>query len=184
MAKSKLLLHTCCAVCAAYLSEILKSRFEPAIFFYNPNIQPEEEYKKRKEAAENLAEIYQLDFQEGACETAEWFDEVRGLEQEPEGGKRCEICFKMRLLKTASAAKAQNINYFATTLSASPYKNEGIIDRIGQDIAAEFGIHFVKSTDFNLNKKELWQKTRELAKKYNFYHQNYCGCLFSKPSFS
>ncbi|MDP2934390.1 MAG: epoxyqueuosine reductase QueH [bacterium] len=177
--KSKIILHTCCAVCGAFLAEKLKENFEPAIFFYNPNIWPKEEYNKRKESAQELARIYNLKFIEGDHEHEKWLGAVKGFEKEPEDGKRCEICFKMRLSKAAELAKTERIEYFATTLSISPYKNEKIVNEIGESIRNSSGIKFLKLEDI-CDKKEAWQKTRQLSKEYNFYHQNYCGCEFSK----
>lgn len=177
--KSKIIIHTCCAVCGAYLAEFFKENSEPILFFYNPNIYPLEEYERRKDAIKKLAEIYNLKFIEGDYDTENWNAAIKGFEAEPEGGKRCEICFKMRLDKTAEFAKENDADFFATTLAISPYKNEKIINEIGESIGEKINIKFVKLTELNIDKKELWQKTRELAKKYNFYHQNYCGCIFS-----
>lgn len=178
--KAKLLLHVCCAVCGAYLVEILKKDFEPVIFFYNPNIHPEEEYSKRKASAQKLAEVYGIEFTEGNYDTGNWFEKVKGFEKEPEGGARCPICFTMRLEKTARIAREKNIGFFTTTLAVSPYKNEATTDQLGTDIAANFQLRFVKSSDFNQTKNDIWQKTRKLAREYKFYHQKYCGCVFGR----
>jgi len=178
--KSKILLHTCCAICAVNLVELLKREFEPLIFFYNPNIHPKSEYEKRKESVKKLAKIYNVEFIEGSYEVEKWFKEIKGLEKEPEGGKRCPICFKIRLLKTAKLAKERDIKYFATTLAASPYKDEKIIEKLGKKIAEEFELEFLSLTDFGLEKNASWRRSRQLARKYNFYHQKYCGCVFSK----
>ncbi|HOX21649.1 MAG TPA: epoxyqueuosine reductase QueH [Candidatus Paceibacterota bacterium] len=179
---SKLVLHTCCAVCGAHLCELLKNDFsEILIYFYNPNVHPKEEYEKRKEAGKKLAEIYSLEFVEGEYDDKNWFELVRGLENEPEGGARCPICFEMRLKKTVQLAKERGFTHFATTLAASPYKSEKIVDELAGKIAREFGLEYLSTVAIGaLDKKEIWQKTRELAKKFNFYHQNYCGCLFSQ----
>ena len=180
---SKIILHICCAVCGAYLVDLLKKNFaEVLLYFYNPNIFPKEEYERRKEAVRNLAEIYHLKLETGPYDQEKWFKEIKGLEKEPEGGKRCEICFLMRLSKTAHFAKEKNFEYFGTTLSISPYKNEKIIEGIGEKIAEKFNLNFLKLTDFQESKKEIWQKTRLLAREFNFYHQKYCGCLFSLKS--
>jgi len=177
----KIVLHTCCAVCGAYSAELLKSKFSQIlIYFYNPNIQPKEEYEKRKESAEKLAEIYHLEFEEGEYEPNKWFEKIKGFEDEPEGGRRCPICFETRLRKTAELTRERGFEHFSTTLAVSPYKNEKIIDELGQKIAAEFNLKFLASSDLGEDKKEIWQKTKELAKKYGFYHQKYCGCVFSQ----
>lgn len=177
----KLILHVCCAVCGAYLCELLKGRFkEIVIYFYNPNIWPKKEYEKRKESAKKLAEIYGLEFIEGEYDIENWNQKIKGLEGELEGGKRCPVCFEMRLRKTAEFAKQRGFDYFATTLAVSPYKSEKVVDEIGGALAQEFGINYLSTAIIgDLNKTEIWQKTRELAKKFEFYHQKYCGCSFS-----
>lgn len=180
MEKSEIILHTCCAVCGAYLAEFLKENFEPILFFYNPNIYPREEYEKRKNAVKKLSEIYGLELIKGDYDTENWNMRIGGLEKEPEGGKRCEICFKTRLSKAAELAEERDADFFTTTLTMSPYKNEKIINEIGDNIAKKMNKKFVRLREFNVDKKELWRKTGELAKKYNFYHQKYCGCEFSK----
>lgn len=179
---SRIVLHTCCAVCGAYFSKFLKEKFrEVLIYFYNPNIHPKEEYNKRKEAVQKLAKIYNFEFKEGVYDKDRWFELVRGLEGEPEGGKRCSVCFEMRLKKAADFAKNNGFQCFATTLFLSPHKDGKVIDEIGKEIAGDLGVNFLAFSELNKDKKELWQKTRELAKKFNFYHQTYCGCVFSFP---
>ena len=180
--KSKIVLHVCCAVCGAYLSEVLKDKFETILFFYNPNIHPEQEYEKRKQSVVRLSEIYNLEFYEGEYDVKHWLQAISGFENEPEGGKRCPICFRERLIKTAELAKKIGADHFITTLAMSPYKDEKQINEIGENIAQQFNLKFVKTTDLDLTKQEAWQKTRQLAKKYEFYHQKYCGCRFSITS--
>ena len=177
--KPKLVLHICCAICGAYLSELLKDRFEIIYYYYNPNIHPEEEYIKRRESVQKLASIYASEFIEGDYEVQEWYQTIAGFEGEPEGGKRCPLCFRMRIAKTAKLALAKGATYFTTTLATSPYKNDDIIGRIGTDIAGDLGLTFLTMADFGESKKDIWAKTRTLAKEYGLYHQNYCGCTFS-----
>jgi epoxyqueuosine reductase len=180
MKESKIILHTCCAVCGAYLCELLKNQFkEVLIYFYNPNIYPKEEYEKRLTSAKKLAEVYDLEFIEGEYDYENWLERIKGMEKEPEGGKRCPICFAMRLEKTAQLAKDKKCGYFTTTLAMSPYKNEKLTDEIGEIIAEENSVRFLESTELNQSKQDIWKKTRELAKKMEFYHQKYCGCQFS-----
>ena len=176
--KPKLILHICCAVCGAYLVELLKNQFEIILYFYNPNIWPKEEYDKRLKAAEKLAEIYQINFQEGEYNYDLWLEKTKGWEGEPEGGKRCLICFRERLEKTAKIAKEEKSLYFTTTLAISPFKDEEVLDEIATLIAKENNLIFLPLSEFG-DKKELWRKTQELSKKYEFYHQKYCGCQFS-----
>lgn len=177
--KPKLVLHICCAICGAYLSELLKDRFEIIYYYYNPNIHPEEEYEKRKASVQQLAAIYGSEFIEGDYEVQEWYKSIAGFEGEPEGGKRCPLCFRLRIERTAKLALAKGATHFTTTLATSPYKNEDIIGAIGTSIAHETGLTFLTMSDFGEPKKDIWAKTRVLAKQHAFYHQNYCGCTFS-----
>lgn len=180
MEKPTIVIHICCAICGAYLCETLKEKYNIILFFYNPNIHPLDEYEKRRDSAKKLAEIYNIEFIEGKYEPEKWLNEVKGLENEPEGGKRCPVCFKMRLLQTALLAKEKNAQYFLTTLAASPFKDENTVNQIGEQLANEFKLKFLKLSELNEDKKQIWQKTRALAKQYNFYHQKYCGCTFSQ----
>lgn len=185
--KEKILLHVCCAICGAALTELLKDKFEVVLYFYNPNVHPQEEYLKRRDAVKSLAEIYNVEFFEGEYDKENWFETVKGLEQEPEGGKRCPVCFKMRLKKAGEFAKQQNCTGFLTTLAMSPYKNEQQINEIALrlDLLAQGKVKFLTIEDLagtdNVAefKKKVWQKSRELARQYQFYHQKYCGCIYS-----
>ena len=140
--KPKLVLHICCSICGAYLSELLKDRFEIIYYYYNPNIHPEEEYEKRKASVQKLAALYNSEFIEGDYAVQEWYKTISGFEGEPEGGKRCPLCFRMRLAKTAQLAVAKGATHFTTTLATSPYKNEDVIGAIGTEIAKELGLSF------------------------------------------
>lgn len=177
--KPKIIIHVCCAVCGSALVELLKERFEPIIFFYNPNIYPKEEYDKRKESVEKLAKLNDVEFVGGNYKNNNWLKQIRGLEKELEGGKRCEVCFKSRLLKVAELAKKSEAVYFTSTLFLNPHKNEALISKIGEKIAGQFGLTFLRFQDLGINKKDFWQKTKEVSKKNKFQHQNYCGCVFS-----
>lgn len=174
----RLVLHNCCAICGVFLTDFFKNQSEKIlIYFYNPNIYPEEEYQKRLESVKKMAEIYQLEFLEEKEKTDYWFEKTKNFKDEPEGGKRCEICFQIRLEKTAQLAKKIGYDSFSTTLGISPYKNLSLINDLGQKIAQKFGLNFITLDE--KNKKEFWQRSKILAKKFNFYHQKYCGCLFS-----
>lgn len=177
--KQKILLHVCCAICGAALVDLLKEQFEIVVFFYNPNIHPEKEYVSRRDSVKSLANIYNLQFIEGEYNKEDWFSLVKGFETEPEGGARCPICFKMRLDKVGSFAKENNCQGFLTTLALSPYKSEEQINNIAKEVSENNNVKFITLKDLNIDKKEVWRKTRELAKQYNFYHQKYCGCIFS-----
>jgi len=159
--KSKVL-HTCCAVCASGAENAI-------LFFFGPNIHPEQEYLKRRESVRKLAKIKGLKLIEAEYNPKTWHKAVKGYEYELEGGKRCSICFTLALYNTALIAKKQKIKRFSTTLLSSPYKNRKIIFEIGNSIAKNLDLEFV-DLDF--------KKDRTLEKE--FYHQKYCGCLYSQ----
>ncbi|MDO5574004.1 MAG: epoxyqueuosine reductase QueH [bacterium] len=173
--KKKLLLHSCCAPCSSYVLAYLKQYFDITVFYYNPNIMPEEEYQKRlSEQKRLLQEAYaEVQFIEGHYEPAVFHKMARGLEQEPEGGARCFRCYELRLRETARLAKENGYDYFATTLSISPHKNATKLNEIGERVGAENGIPHLPS-DFK--KKEGYKQSIELSKKYHLYRQIYCGC--------
>jgi hypothetical protein len=174
--KPTLLLHICCAPCATHTLEQLRKDFNVTGFFYNPNIQPETEFKRRLEETKRLAAI--MDFTVIFLEEGQdkWSESTKGYEDEPEGGQRCSICYKLRLEKTAQYAKAKGFAGFTTTLTISPHKQASIINEIGRELADNYGISFYNA-DFK--KKNGFKKSSELSKKYHLYRQSYCGCLFS-----
>lgn len=173
----KLLLHICCANCGTIPIELLKDEFDLTLFWFNPNIHPLEEYQERLADVRKLSQIYNLRLIEGPYSDKEWFSLVKGLESEPEGGKRCDICFEMRLLKTAQQAKKDGFPWIATTLTIGPQKRAETINRIGQKIANQYQLNFYQA-DFK--KKDGFKKSVILSKKYNFHRQNYCGCVYSQ----
>lgn len=177
---ASLLLHSCCAPCSSYVLEYLSEYFNITVFFYNPNLYPDFEYEKRlKEQIRfiqnypfmNPVSIIEIGFDKKEFNTA-----VKGLEQEREGGMRCESCFKLRLSKTAELAKELNADYFTTTLSISPHKNAALINEIGQSFAKEQGVLFLPS-DFKKNGG--FKRSTVLSKEHNLYRQSYCGCVYS-----
>lgn len=175
----KILLHACCGVCAAQTIKKLKEEFgEVFVYFYNPNIWPEKEYQKRLEAMKQVAQYHGTEFIEEKHNHQEWLEAVRGLEKEPEGGKRCAVCYKIRLEQTAQKSKELGCGLFATTLSISPHKKAEIINKIGRETGERFGAEFYEA-DFK--KQDGFKKTCALAKQLNLYHQNYCGCEFGRP---
>ena len=170
----KVALHICCAVCAAGAVERLMQEGHQVIgFFYNPNIYPEEEYRRRLESARKVAQELSFSLKEGIYVPDEWFKAVASLENEPEGGKRCPVCFKSRLEKTFQFMQESECDAFTTTLTMGSNKSADLIGRIGQEIGGE---KFLKQ-DFK--KKEGFKRAIELAKKWGIYRQNYCGCLYS-----
>lgn len=176
-----LLLHSCCAPCSSYVLEYLSQFFNITIFYYNPNIHPELEYRKRveeqKEFIEKLPVKRKINFIEGKYLPEEFFDIAKGLEEEREGGIRCFKCYELRLKESAKKAKELNFDYFTTVLSISPHKNAEKINEIGEKISQEFQVKFLNS-DFK--KKNGYKRSIELSKDYNLYRQDYCGCVYSQ----
>ena len=177
----RLLLHSCCAPCSSICLSILSNYFHVTVFYYNPNMDTEEEYEKRKNEQKRFIKEYpakyKIDFLDCDYDNETFLSRVKGLESEPERGARCPVCFRLRLEKTASKAKELNYDYFATTLTLSPLKNTKQINEIGLVVGKEIGIPYLVS-DFKKN--DGYKKSIEFSKEYNLYRQNYCGCKFSK----
>ncbi len=175
-----LLLHSCCAPCSTYVILYLSNYFNITLFFYNPNIMPDEEYNKRLEEQKKFIEYIKtknpIRFVEGSYNYKLFLNKVKGLEMEREGSLRCFKCYKLRLEETAKYAKNNNYDYFATTLTVSPYKNAQKINEIGIILGESYKINYLVS-DFK--KKDGYKKSIEISKKYNLYRQSYCGCSFS-----
>ena len=176
-----ILLHSCCAPCSSHVITFLKDYFDITIIYYNPNIYPYEEYKKRKDEqirllneikSKNKLNIIDCDYDNNIYEKT-----IKGLEQEKEGGTRCYKCFWLRLDKTAQIAKENNYDYFSTTLTISPYKNSTVINEIGKELETIYNITWLYS---DYKKKDGYKKSIQLSKEYNLYRQNYCGCIYSK----
>jgi len=173
----KILFHVCCAPCGGYLSKKFFYDFEPVLFFYNPNIWPKEEFDKRLNEIEKFCQKEKIELIIDAKDNQKWFELTKNNKKDKEGGERCKICFQMRLEKTAQQAQALGFKYFSTSLVISPYKNLLAIKSIGEKVAKKFSLEFVVFRD---NEKDsLWQATEKLANQEHFYHQNYCGCLYS-----
>ena len=176
-----LLLHSCCAPCSSYVLEYLSKYFKITVLYYNPNIFPKEEYEYRiNEQARLINElpaINPISFISTDYEPEHFYEIAKGLEGEPEGGIRCEKCFRLRLSYTAKLAKEMGFDYFTTTLSISPLKNSEILNIVGEEVGREFGIPHLVS-DFK--KKDGYKRSVELSKEYGLYRQDYCGCAYSK----
>ena len=187
---TKVLLHACCAPCSSAIVEwLMAHKIEPVIFYFNPNIYPQEEYEIRKNESKRHAASLGIEwidadrFRTGASQPcgyghAEWRQAVCGLEHEPERGKRCEACFYHRLVVTARKAQELGIPFFATTLASSRWKNLDQINRAGEMAAQTVGnaVHFWPQ---NWRKDGLQERRNQLLKEYDFYNQTYCGCEFS-----
>lgn len=181
--KPKLLLHSCCAPCSSYCLEYLSKYFEITVYYYNPNITSDDEYNMR--ISEQIRLINELNaeygsnihFAKGIHDTDNFLCRVKGMENLPEGGERCRVCFSMRLENSAIYAAENGFDYFTTTLTISPMKNAHILNEIGNDMGEKHNIEFLPS-DFK--KKNGYKRSIELSAKYNLYRQNFCGCAFSK----
>ena len=176
-----LMLHSCCAPCSSYVLEYLSHYFKITVFYYNPNIYPDEEYIKRKEEQKKFISDfnteYKVNFIEGPYDSEKFYQVSKGFENEKEGGLRCFKCYDLRLRETAKLAQSKAYDYFTTTLTISPYKNAQKLNAIGAELEREYGVRYLYS-DFK--KKNGYKRSIELSKEYNLYRQNYCGCVFSQ----
>lgn len=178
--KPTLLLHSCCAPCSCAVIEYLLQHFEITIFFYNPNITFEDEYKIRLEEQKDYLKKrgYNIEVIEGNYNPKEdFFEKVKGLEKAKEGGERCFKCYNLRLEETALKAKELGFEYFSSVLSISPLKNAQWINEIGNSLAEKYQIKFLNG-DFK--KKSRYLQSVNISKEFNLYRQDYCGCVFSK----
>lgn len=174
-----MLVHICCSVDSHYFLKELKKQYpnEKFIaFFYNPNIHPKEEYDLRLFDVKRSCEILDIDLIVGDYDFIHWLDEIQGFEEAEEKGERCSICFDVRLLKSAILAVQIGENFFSTTLLASPMKRKDELFFQGEKIASQFGLEFIK---IDVRSNGGTQKQSQLAKDFNLYRQNYCGCIFA-----
>ena len=177
--RPRLLLHACCGPCSSAVLEQLSRYFDIAILYYNPNIWPAAEYHRREEELERfVAQAHPLGVTvvEDRYDPQEFYDAAKGLEQEPERGERCTACYRLRMRRAAQYAAEHGFDWFTTTLSISPHKDAARINRIGQELAAEFGVPHLPS-DFK--KKNGYLRSLQLSAEYGLYRQDYCGCIFS-----
>ena len=179
--RKSLLLHACCAPCSSYVLEYLSQYFDITLYFYNPNIAPEKEYFFRADELERLVEEMGLGenvkIVNEEYNSDEFYNYIKGLEGEAEGGSRCKLCYELRLGRAAVYAKEHEFDYFTTTLSISPYKNASWLNEIGSKLGERYGVEYLFS-DFK--KKNGYKRSCELSEKYSLYRQDYCGCEFSK----
>jgi len=176
----KLLLHSCCAPCSSYVLEYLSNYFEITIFYYNPNIFPENEYIKRileqQTLISDMPTKHPVSFLAGHYDRERFFQIAEGLEYLKEGGERCFKCYELRLEEAARIAKEGSFDYFTTTLSISPLKNADKLNEIGNKLADKYGVTYLQS-DFK--KKNGYKRSIELSSQYGLYRQDYCGCEYS-----
>ena len=177
----KLLLHSCCAPCSSACIERLTNFFDITILYYNPNIEPYEEYLKRKKEEirfiKEYPNIHKLDIIDCDYDNDLFLNIATGLEEEPERGKRCLKCYNLRMEYTAKKAKELGYDYFATTLTLSPLKDSQILNKIGYALSKKYDISYLPS-DFK--KQNGYKRSIELSKEYNLYRQNFCGCKYSR----
>jgi len=179
--KPRLFLHSCCAPCSSAVIERLAEHFELIIYYYNPNIEPEQEYKKRFQEQKRLIEeagfAKGILIVEGEYDNSRFRELARGMEDAPEGGVRCRECIRLRMEDTAARAKENGCEFFTTTLSVSPHKNAEYINQIGIELEKEYSVKYLFA-DFK--KKDGYKRSIALSKEYDLYRQEYCGCLFGK----
>ena len=179
--RPRLLLHSCCAPCSSYVLECLNRAFDIDIFYYNPNISPREEFDRRVAELQRL--VARLPHENdmrvivGDYDNDAFMAMCRGHEDDPEGGARCERCFRMRLGEAAKLAARLGSDYFTTTLTISPLKDAQLLNAIGLELAGRAGVPWLCS-DFK--KKNGYKRSCELSAEYDLYRQDYCGCVFSK----
>ena len=177
--RPRLLLHACCGPCSSAVLEQLCQYFDITILYYNPNIWPAAEYRRREEELERFvaaAHPLGVTVVEDRYDPEEFYAAARGLEAEPERGARCTACYRLRMRRAAAYAAANGFDWFATTLSISPHKDAERINQIGQELAAEYGVPHLPS-DFK--KKNGYLRSLQLSAEYGLYRQDYCGCVYS-----
>ncbi len=177
--KPKLLLHVCCGPCATAVIERVISRFEVVCFWYNPNIEPAAEYERRLAGMQAIAQAMGVPLVEGQRDTEGWREAIAGWEGEPEGGRRCQICFEYRLRRAAEYAQACDMDYLATTLTISSHKDAQLINSLGEDLTEAAGVKFLAEV---WRKEGGFQRSVRLSRQLNLYRQDYCGCSYSMPS--
>lgn len=177
--RKTLLLHSCCAPCSSAVIEKLAPYFDITVFYYNPNILPKEEYERRKNEQKKLLEILNINFIEGDYNQQDFVCAINGKEELPEGSERCKECYRFRLEKTAQLSKEKSFDFFTTTLSISPHKNSVWINEILCELEEKYK---TKALPSDFKKGNGYLRSTELAKKYNLYRQDYCGCRPFKKS--
>jgi hypothetical protein len=174
----KVLLHACCAICSGQpIIQLRELGYNPIVYFSNNNFDTKEEFVRRLEAEKTLCEYLKAELIVDDYEPQKYLDYVKGLEDEPEGAKRCLKCFEMRLIQSAQKANELGIHKFTTSMIISPHKNFKNLCKVGVEIADEFGLEFL---EIDFKKKDGFLKTNRLSKELGLYRQNYCGCIFAK----
>ncbi len=177
----KILLHACCAICSGYPISFLKEMgYSPVVYFCNPNLDSQEEFNQRLEAQRKVCEHFRVELIVEEYRHQKYLNHIKGLENEPEKGKRCFKCIELRLIESAKKAQELGINELTTSLVISPHKNFEKISEIGKRVTEDFpDTIFIP---FNFRKQDGFLKTNKISKELNLYRQNYCGCEFAKNS--
>lgn len=173
----RMLLHTCCAPCAIYVVQELSKEYDLSLYYYNPNIHPADEYQKRLNEIIKWSKKKNIELIETNYDIDNWFNSIKGLENEPEGGDRCFVCYELRMRSTAKYAKDRDYDLFGTTMSISPHKNAAKLNEIGTKLSNEYEIEYLEA---DWKKNEGFKIACQLSKEENFYRQDYCGCTFSQ----
>ncbi len=177
MTKPRILIHVCCAPDALFVFGVLKEEYTVTGFFSNSNIHPREEYDLRLEEARRVVRTLGVPLIEDAYDPEGWFALTRKFKDEPEKGRRCDVCYAARLRRTAERAARDGFDAFTTVMSLSPWKKAAVINRIGRQFAARYGVAFLAG-DFK--KKDGFKKSVDLSRAQGLYRQDYCGCLYSR----
>ena len=179
----KLLLHACCAPCSSYCIEYLSNYFEITIYYYNPNIDKEEEYDYRYSELERFLKEFKTKYPvhliNAGYHKEDFIEIAKGLENEPERGRRCLKCYRLRLEKSYQYAMNNNFDYITTTLTLSPHKPSNVINLIGSELEKIYHVPYLYS-DFK--KRDGYKRSIELSHEYDLYRQDYCGCIYSKKT--
>ena len=179
MPKPRLLVHVCCAPDALYVFGVLKDGYDVTGFFSNSNVQPREEYQLRLEEARKAARTAGVPLIEDDYEPEAWLAVTRKFKDEPEKGRRCDVCYATRLARTAEIAARRGFDAFTTVMSLSPWKKAAVMNRIGRQFAARHRLAFLEA-DFK--KKDGFKKSVDLSRAHGLYRQDYCGCLYSRDA--
>jgi predicted adenine nucleotide alpha hydrolase (AANH) superfamily ATPase len=173
---NKILIHACCGICSGYPISLLKDKgYVPVVYFYNPNLDSLEEFERRLEAQKKVCDFHKVELFVENYNHNDYLSYIKGLEQEPERGKRCDKCIELRLKQTSKKAKELGINKYTTSLVISPHKDFNKITEIGNRVAD--GVEYIS---INFKKQDGFLKTNNLSKELGLYRQNYCGCEFAK----
>jgi predicted adenine nucleotide alpha hydrolase (AANH) superfamily ATPase len=177
MGKPMLLVHICCAPDGLYVMDLLKDEYDAVGLFYNPNIFPVEEYDRRLQDAEKVGRLRGFPVVRGPRDHAMWLTITQKFKDEPERGRRCDICYAMRLNRTARIAAGRGFDFYTTVMSLSPWKKAESLNRIGGMLGRKHGLTFIEA-DFK--KKDGFLKSVEMSKSIDLYRQDYCGCPYSR----